>query len=143
DARLLLSQLGFGRRADFDDGDAADQLRESFLQLLAVVVRSRLFDLGANLANAAFDLGSLAGAFDDGRVVFINDDLLGATEVLNLNAFELDAEVFSDGLAAGQHGDVAEHGFAAVAEARSLDGANLQGAAQFVDHQRRQRFAFN
>ena len=38
DARLLLLHLDLGRRADVDDGDAADELREALLELLAVVV---------------------------------------------------------------------------------------------------------
>jgi hypothetical protein len=38
---------------------------------------------------------------------------------------------------AGEHGDVLEHGLAAVAVARRLDGADLQhGAAELVDHER-------
>ena len=45
--------------------------------------------------------------------------------------------------AAGQDGDVAEHGLAAVAEAGRLDGTDLQDAAQLVDHQHRQRFALD
>src|SRR5581483_8282248 len=143
DARLLLFQLGLGGRADFDDGDAADQLRQPLLQLLAVVIRGGVFDLGANLLDATLDLRALAGAFDNRRVVFVHDDLLSATEVPDLDAFELDAEVFGDRLAAGKYRDVLQHGFAAVAEARRFDGADLKGAAQLVDDERRQRFAFN
>ena len=46
-------------------------------------------------------------------------------------------------LAAGQDGDVLEHGLAAVAEARGLHGADLQRAAQLVDDQRRERLALD
>src|SRR5690606_33959028 len=35
------------------------------------------------------------------------------------------------------------HGLAAVAKARGLDGGNLEPAAQAVDHEGGQRFAFN
>ena len=56
DARLLLLHLGLGRRADLDDRDAADELREALLELLAVVVAGRLLDLGADLRDAALDL---------------------------------------------------------------------------------------
>src|SRR6185503_3859369 len=38
DARLLLLHLGLGGRADLDDRDAADELGEALLQLLAIVV---------------------------------------------------------------------------------------------------------
>ena len=37
--------------------------------------------------------------------------------------------------------DVLEHGLAAIAEARRLDGRDLQRAAQLVDDERRERFA--
>ncbi len=55
DARLLFLHLGLGRRADFDDGDAPDQLREALLQLLAVVVGRRVLDLVAELCDASRD----------------------------------------------------------------------------------------
>ena len=40
-------------------------------------------------------------------------------------------------------GDVLEHGLAAVAEARRLDGGGLQRAAQLVDDERGQRLALD
>ena len=39
--------------------------------------------------------------------------------------------------------DVFQHRLAAIAEARSLHGAGVQRAAQLVDHQGGQRFAFH
>ncbi len=57
--------------------------------------------------------------------------------------FELDAEVFGDDSAARQDGDVFEHGLAAIAEARSLDGSDLEAAAQLVDDEGRESFAFD
>ena len=56
---------------------------------------------------------------------------------------ELDAEVLGDRAAAGEDRDVFEHRLAAIAEARRLDGGRLQRAAQLVDDQRRERFAFD
>ena len=70
-------------------------------------------------------------------------DLLGAAEVGELDVFELDAEVLEDRLAAGEDGDVAEHRLAAIAVAGSLHGTDLQDAAELVDHERRQGFAFD
>ena len=46
-------------------------------------------------------------------------------------------------LAAGERRDVFEHRLAAIAEARRLDGRRLQRAAQLVDDERRERFAFD
>ena len=57
--------------------------------------------------------------------------------------FELDAEIFADDLAAREDRDVFEHCLAAVAEAGSLNGSDIQRAAQFVDNQGCERFAFD
>ncbi len=46
-------------------------------------------------------------------------------------------------LAAGEGGDILQHRFAAIAEARSLDGRDLQRATQFVDDEGSERFAFD
>ena len=54
-AGLLFLHFGLGGRADLDHRDAAGQLRQPLLQLLAVVVGSGLFDLGAELLDAALD----------------------------------------------------------------------------------------
>ena len=96
DARLLLLHLGLGGRTDLDDGDAADELRQPLLQLLAVVVRGGLLDLRADLLDAALDRALRARALDDRRVVLVDRDLLGLAEVLELDVLELDAEVFGD-----------------------------------------------
>src|SRR5713101_2392284 len=73
-----------------DHSHAAGQLRQPLLQLLAVVVRGRLLDLGPNLLDAALDFLRLAGALDDRGVVLVEDHLLGLPEVLELDVLELD-----------------------------------------------------
>ena len=85
----------------------------------------------------------LPDALDDGRVVLVDDHLLGAPEIGELDVLELDAEVLGDGLATGEGRDVLEHGLAAVAEARRLHGAGRQRAAQLVDDQRGQRLTLD
>src|SRR5579871_1990552 len=142
-AGLLLLHLGLGGRADLDDGHAADQLRQPLLQLLAIVVAGGLVDLAADFLHPAFNVRRLALAFDDGRVVLVDGDLLGLAEVLHLDVLQLDAQVFGDGLAAGQDRDVLQHGLAAIAEARGLHGRDIQRATQLVNHQGRQRFALH
>ena len=82
-------------------------------------------------------------AVDDGGVVLGDGDLLGLAEHVEGDVLELDAEVFADQLAAGQDGDVFQHGLAAIAEARRLDRRDPQAAAQLVDHQGGQGFAFD
>ena len=75
-------------------------------------------------------------------VFFLADfDALGLAQVLQRGVLERQADFFGDHRAAGQDGDVFEHGLAAVAEARRLDGAGLEDAADVVDDQGRQRFA--
>src|SRR5687767_4150908 len=100
DARLLFLHLGFGGRTDLDDGDAADELRQALLELLAVVVRRGLLDLRADLLHAPFDGPLRARAFDDRRVVLVDRDLLGLAQVVELDVLELEAEVFRDRTAA-------------------------------------------
>ncbi len=55
---------------------------------------------------------------------------------------ERQTHLFRDDLAAGQGRDVLQHGLTAIAEARSLDGRDLHDAADVVDHERRERLAF-
>src|SRR5215208_6060331 len=141
DSILLLLDLDLGRAADADDRDAARELRQALLELLAVVVRGRLLDLRLDLGDACLDIRLLAGAVDDRRVLLLDAHALGAPEHLERHVLELDAEVFRDRLAGGQDGDVLEHGLAAIAEARRLHGRDLQAAPQLVDDESRQRLA--
>src|SRR6266850_1199561 len=113
------------------------------LQLLAVVVRGGLLNLAADFLYAAFDFDRLATAFDDGGVVLVDGHFLGATQVLELDVLELQAQVLGDGLAAGEDGDILQHCLATIAETRRLYGDGLQRAAQLVDHQGGQGFAFH
>ena len=89
---LLFLQLHFGCRAHLDHRDAADQLGQPLLQLLAVVVRGGVLDLSADLLDAAFDFGSLAAAFDQRGVVLVDGDFLTRPRSSTFTFFELDAE---------------------------------------------------
>src|SRR5262249_9167481 len=117
-AALGLLHLGLGGRADADDGHAAGQLRQPLAELLLVVFALGLGHLGANLLDAPLNVGLLAGAADDRGALLLDAHRLGLAELVQRDVFELDAEVFADELAAGQYGDVAHHGLAAVAETR-------------------------
>ena len=139
DARLLLLHLGLGRGTDVDDGDATGELGQTLLQLLLVVVRRGGIDRGPDLLDAALDLRVLTGPVDDGRVVLVDDDALGAAEVRDHRVLELEADFLADDLTVGQGRDVAEHRLAAIAEARRLDGGDAQRAAELVHDQRGER----
>ncbi len=68
---------------------------------------------------------------------------LARAEVRDHGVLELEADFLADHLAVGQDRDVLQHRLAAIAEARRLHGADLERAAELVDDQRRQRFAFD
>ncbi len=142
-AGLFLLHFRFGCSADIDDGHTAGQLGQAFLQFLTVIIRGGLLDLALDLHHAALDVRRFAGTFHDGGVFFLHRDPLGAAQVADLNVFQLDAEILCQAASARQDRDVFEHGLAAVAESGSLHGAALQRAAQPVDDQGRQGFAFH
>src|SRR3546814_6487558 len=85
----------------------------------------------------------LACAIDDGGVVLVDDDLLGAAEHPQRYVFQLRAEFLADHIAGGEDCDILEHRFAAIAEARRLDGRDLEPTAELVDDERGQRLAFD
>ncbi len=143
DAILALLDFNFRRAADLDDGNAASQLRQAFLQLFLVIVRGGVLDLLTDLLGAALDRVMVASAIDDDGVVLVDGDALGGAQHGERDAFQLDAQIFRDHFALGQDGDVFQHRLATIAKARRLDRSNLQAAAQLVDDQGRQRFAFN
>ena len=80
DAILALLHLGLGGAADADHRDAAGELGQPLLQLLAVVVGGGLLDLRLDLIDARLDVGLLAGAVDDRGVLLVDHHLLGAAE---------------------------------------------------------------
>ena len=80
-------------------------------------------------------------AFDDRGVVLVGHDLGGLAQIVQRHGLELAAQFFGDDGAAGQDGDVLQHGLAAITKTGGLDGQNVEHAAQLVQHQRRQRFA--
>jgi len=77
------------------------------LSFSAIVVAGSICQLALNALDTGLDGGLLAIALDDGRVVLVDLDLLGPAQLIQLNAFELNAQVFkTNGLAAGQRGNV-------------------------------------
>ena len=143
DAGLLLFHFGFGRGADIDDGHTASELGEALLELLAIVVAGGFLDLLADLVDAAGDRFGGAAAFNDDGVFLADVDALGLAEVAEFDRLELDAEVFGDHAATGEDGEVFEHGLAAIAKAWGFDGGDVEDAAQLVDHEGGEGFAFD
>ncbi len=143
DARLLLLHLDLGRGTDLDHGNATGELGQPLLQLLAVVVRGGLLDLSADLVAAALDLSVGAGAVDDGGLILADLYALGRAELVEGGLLERQPNLFGDHGTAGEDGDVLQHGLAAIAEARGLDGADLDDAADRVHDQGGQGLALD
>src|SRR5262249_29861929 len=143
DSSLLLLQLGLGSRTYLDHRHASNELRKSLLELLAIVVGCGVLDLRSDLLYATFNFSRLAGSFDDGRVVLINHDFLGTAEIGQLNALELNSEIFGDGLAASQDSDILKHGLSAITKSRRLHRTNLKRASKTVHNQSGQRLTLN
>ena len=140
---LLFLHLDLGGRADLDDRHTAGELRHPLLQLFAIVVGGGFLDLLVDLLDPALDLGCATGPVDDGGVFLADLDLLGFAEVLQARLLQRQADLLGDHLAAGEDGDILQHGLAPVAEAGRLHGRDLDDAADVVDHQRRQGLAFH
>src|SRR5712664_859766 len=142
-AILALPDLDLGRAADADHRDAACKLGQTLLQLLTVVVRGGFLDLRLDLIDPRFDVGLLAGAAHDRGVFLVDHHLLGATEHRERDVLPLDAEIFRNRMTAGQNPQGLKHRLAAIAEARSLDGCDLEAATQTVDDEGGQGLAFD
>src|SRR5207245_4297034 len=64
DAGLAFLHFGLSRGADIDDGHATGELGQAFLELLAVVIGSGLFNLAADLIDPSLNFRALAVTFD-------------------------------------------------------------------------------
>ncbi len=84
----------------------------------------------------------LTPAFDH-RVVLVDGDLLGLTEVGNLYVVQLDVEAFGDGLAPSKAGNVLQHAPALIPGAGCPDSSDLQRTTQLVHDESSQRLAPN
>jgi hypothetical protein len=71
---LFARLLGFdhGGATDADERDAAGELGEPLLQLLAIIVGRGLLDLRLDLEVARLDVGLLPGAADDRGVLLVH-----------------------------------------------------------------------
>src|SRR5207302_244845 len=141
--RLLLLHLNFGGCTHFDQRNTAGEPRDTFLELLLVVVAGRFLGLLADRLDAALDVRSLAGSVDDGRGLFLAHNLLRVAKIVHGDLLERQADLIGNHGAAGQGRDVLQHRLATIAEARRLHRCNLEDAADVVDDQRRERLALD
>ena len=73
--------LDLAAAADTDHRDAARKLGQPLLQLLAVIIRCRLFDLRPDLVGAGDDVFFLTSAVDDRRILLFDAHALGAVRL--------------------------------------------------------------
>ena len=81
DAVLLLLHLRLGGRADLHHGDAAGELGQALLELLAIEVRVGVLDFGFDLVDASLDRLGVTGAVDDGGRVLGHHHATSASEL--------------------------------------------------------------
>ena len=105
---LLFLHLGLGGSTDVDNSHTTGQLGQAFLQLLSIVIGSCLLDLAANLIHSSLDLGGLARAFNNSRILLINNNALPSSKIAQLDGLKFDAEILGDAAASGQDGDILE-----------------------------------
>jgi hypothetical protein len=136
-------QLRLRRRADADDRDAAGELPETLLQLLAVVVALRLVHRTAEVLHAVCDRLLLALAADDRRGLAPDDDAPRPPKIGEREVLELHAELLGHDAPAGEDGEVLEQLLPPLAESGRLHGSAGQRAADLVHDERRERLALH
>ena len=140
-AVLLLFHLDFRSSTYVQLSHATGEFSQTLLQFLFVVGRFCSHDLCFDLSHTGCDGLFVAGTVNDRCVIFGDGDGLSRTEHLDGCLLELDTFLFADNGTTGENGDIFEHLFSAIAEARSLYGAYLQLRTKAVDNERRESFA--
>src|SRR5690606_3274958 len=124
DPSFLLFHLGFGGGTDLDDGNAADELRQPLLQLLAVVVAGGVVDLRADFSLATLDLVLLAGPIDNGGIILVDLDALGLTQIRARYVREFQTQLLAGRLTTRAAGDGRAHLLAARGGPRARASAS-------------------
>ena len=114
---------------------AAGKFGETLLQFLFVVAGFGGSNLRLDLCYAGCNGFLVACAVNDGGVLLRYGDVFSRAEHIQCSLIELDTFLLADHYAAGEGSYILKHLFAAVAEARSLDGTYLQLCTQTVDYQ--------
>src|SRR6185503_7586639 len=102
-----------------------------------------LIDLRADFLDAAFDVALLTFATNNSCILFVRDDLLSAAKILKCSGLKFAAGFLRDDCAAGEYGNILQHGFTTVTKAWGFDSQHIQHAAQFVQYESREGFAVN
>ena len=140
---LFFLQFNFGCSTHLQHRHATRQLCKTLLQFLAVIIAIGVIDFVFDLADAAGNIGFVAGAFDDGRFIFGHDNFLGTSQQIEGDVLQLQTDFFANDLTLGQDRHVLQHRLATIAKTWGLDRHALECAANFVHHQRGECFTLN
>ena len=77
------------------------------------------------------------------RIILMRNHQASRTKIFQGCAIQATSHLLADHRSAGQHGDVAQHFFAAITKARGLDSQDIKNTTQLVDNQGRQRLAID
>ena len=109
--------------------------QRALLEFLAIELGLGVLHLALDGGHAVGDGLLGAGTVDDGGVVLGDGHALGGTEHVGGDVGDLDAELVERGLATGEDSERLEQALAAIAVAGSLDGADVESAADLVQDQ--------
>jgi hypothetical protein len=140
---LLLFHLNFSSSTNMDNCYTANELSETLLELLTIVVRGGVLDLSANLANSALDVILLASSVDDGGVILVNNDALSLTTVSKSDVLKLDAKLLSDATSASEDSDILKHRLTTITEAWSLNSTYVKHSADSVNNEGSESLTFD
>ena len=143
DQVLMLFHFDFAAAANFQHGNAADELGEALLNALLLIFRIFGIEHIAQLLASRIDAFLGAFAADNHGFDAAHLDPRGLPQMIEVKVFELVALVLIDQHAAGEYGDIIENGASAIAEQRCLYGDDVQAAAQLVHDQAAQRLALD
>src|SRR5262249_12924552 len=121
----------------------ARKLRQPLLQLLTIVVGGGFLDLRLDLGDTRLNVALLSCTTHDGGVLLLDRHLLGTAKHIDRHVLKLDTEISRNHGAASQDRNIFQHRLTSVAEARRLDGPNLEAPTQLVYDKRCECLAFD
>ena len=140
---LALLESRLCRGTDADHSDAAGELRQTLGELFAIPVGIAVVDLASDLLGACGHGLLRATTLDEGGGVLGDDSATHSAELIELGRRQREPDVGRDHGATGDDCEVVEERLATITEERCLDRDSLDGLADRVDHQRRERLALN
>ena len=89
------------------------------------------------------DLVGRSGTVHDNGILFLDLYLFCTAQLIHRSIFQLQPQLFADYLSARQDSDILQHFFSSIAETRRFYCNAGKRAAQLIDNQSRQGFAFD